>query len=347
MNNYTNNNNILPKELENCNFVKTILMLLVVFYHSILFWNGDWLANTNPAIESKILPFISTWLNSFHIYAFTLVSGYIFYYIKFERGKYNNFKNYIISKFKRLIVPYICISIIWIIPVGIYLFKYDTPQIIDKYVLGTSPNQLWFLLMLFNIFIVVFPLANILKNKFKTSVLIVIGIYLFGVILSKYAFNYFQLRTSCRFLLFFFIGFQLRNTGFNLFKIPWYLYLIINLLLYYVLILLEPINRIGSSIIRLLLQIEGSLAAFVILQKLSNIVSWNNKVFKALSSATMNIFLFHQQVIYFTIIALNGLIPPVLHGLLNYIFTIIICYFISYCLLKFNFTRFFVGEKQL
>ena len=77
-------------EVTNCGFVKTILMLLVVFYHSILYWNGQWFIG-KPEFASPLFSIIAQWLNTFHIYAFTLVSGYLFYYLKFEKGKYGNF----------------------------------------------------------------------------------------------------------------------------------------------------------------------------------------------------------------------------------------------------------------
>lgn len=75
------------EELSNCNFIKTVLMVLVVFYHSILFWNGSWFTE-DPIETSVILNILAAWLNSFHIYGFTLVSGYLFGYLKLEKGKY-------------------------------------------------------------------------------------------------------------------------------------------------------------------------------------------------------------------------------------------------------------------
>ena len=65
------------KDLTNCIFIKTILMFLVILGHSCIFWTGAWFVE-NPIINSKGLILISSWLNSFHIYAFALVSGYIF-----------------------------------------------------------------------------------------------------------------------------------------------------------------------------------------------------------------------------------------------------------------------------
>ena len=65
-------------------------MLLVVFYHSILFWGGDWFTK-DPLVTSKLLDCIAKWLNSFHIYAFTLVSGYIFVISSMKRDSKKSF----------------------------------------------------------------------------------------------------------------------------------------------------------------------------------------------------------------------------------------------------------------
>lgn len=70
--------------LKNCGFVKTILMLLVIFGHACAFWSGHWFTE-NPVIQSTGLNILYAWVNSFHIYAFALVSGYIFAF-KVMRG---------------------------------------------------------------------------------------------------------------------------------------------------------------------------------------------------------------------------------------------------------------------
>lgn len=65
------------EDIKNCSFVKTVLMLLVILGHSCCFWDGTWFTG-NPVFQSKWLGLISSLVGSFHIYAFTLVSGYIF-----------------------------------------------------------------------------------------------------------------------------------------------------------------------------------------------------------------------------------------------------------------------------
>lgn len=73
-------------ELKNCSLVKIALMLLIVLYHSLALWLPDGWFNQEPYDPAPLLGEIAAWLNSFHIYAFTLVSGYIFCYVSFERG---------------------------------------------------------------------------------------------------------------------------------------------------------------------------------------------------------------------------------------------------------------------
>lgn len=34
--------NLSVSKLNNCTFVKTVLMLLVILYHACAFWNGEW-----------------------------------------------------------------------------------------------------------------------------------------------------------------------------------------------------------------------------------------------------------------------------------------------------------------
>lgn len=81
-------------ELKYCTPIKAILMLFVVFYHSMaMYGDGGW-GPFQPAAEVHALAPIVAWLNSFHIYAFTLISGYIFYYIKYEKGGYQEYRSF-------------------------------------------------------------------------------------------------------------------------------------------------------------------------------------------------------------------------------------------------------------
>ena len=45
------------------------------------------------------------------------VSGAIYYYCRINKGKYSSLKSLIVNKFKRLIVPFLVIGILYSIPI--------------------------------------------------------------------------------------------------------------------------------------------------------------------------------------------------------------------------------------
>lgn len=74
------------------------------------------------------------------------LSGYLFYYLHVEQQKYQKFTSFVVKKAKRLLVPYIFVCLLWAIPFFIFFGGHYT-QILHKFILGESPEQLWFLLI--------------------------------------------------------------------------------------------------------------------------------------------------------------------------------------------------------
>ena len=70
------------QNLNYCDFAKTILMLLVVLCHSAAFWGGNWFTACKPLQTDSTLGMLSSWLGTFHVSGFTLISGYIYYFVK-------------------------------------------------------------------------------------------------------------------------------------------------------------------------------------------------------------------------------------------------------------------------
>lgn len=340
----------IQKELSNCTFVKTSLMFLVVFYHSIIFWTGTWFGG-EPFYNSFILSTLSRWLNSFHIYGFALVSGYLFYFLKCEKGKYSSFIPFGVNKVKRLLLPYVFVSVIWVIPFALHYFDYSLLEVIKKYALGISPSQLWFLLMLFFVFMLFYPLTSFFEKHNVSGAIVALAIYGVGMVGSMVLPNVFQILTACQYLPLLWLGFKIRQYGSkNLMKIPSPVWIAVDVLLF---ILVQYLSGFDATIIKLinlgltfLLHIIGALMAFVVLQKLANRVNWKeSKVFSVLSKNSMPVYLFHQQVIYVFISLLNGVINPYLHAGINFIGAMAISLLISTLLMKFKWTRFLIGEK--
>ena len=150
----------LDDNLSYCNFAKTVLMLIVVLCHSAVFYGGNWFTVLEPTQTNQYLTSLSSWLGTFHVQAFTLISGYIFYFLRKESGRYSDFKSFIINKARRLLVPYFAVSLFWVIPIGCMFYNYTINEVFNQFVLVQSPAQLWFLLMLFNVFMIAFLLLD-------------------------------------------------------------------------------------------------------------------------------------------------------------------------------------------
>lgn len=349
---YLNNSDIT---LENCKFVKTVLMLSVLIFHCVIYWRNDgW--RGYPVIKSEALSMFASWLGSFHIYAFTLVSGYIFAYKIWELGGYSSYRKLIKHKAKRLLIPYVFTIIVWVIPIELLLSsKRDAVSFLHEYVLGEGPSQLWFLLMLFNVFIIIYPIHNMFLKAFNGLALSII-FYGAGVVGGHIFPNIFQIWTSFQYILFFYIGMQIRirqseNKSFMMNKIPWWMWLIIHVSVF---IIYFPIQELDNGIFEKLIQkgfmmiyyVIGAISAFVILQKIAEWLPWKKlKFFNILSALSMPMYLFHQQIIYFVILLLDGRVSPGLNAAVNFIISFSVSLIISHILMKFKTTRFLIGEK--
>ncbi len=333
--------------LENCTFSKTILMLLVILYHSSVFWKGNWFSVVEPGHSSFILSAFSSWLNSFHVYGFALISGYIFAYKRMQ-GSYKKYLPFIKNKAKRLIIPYIFVASVWVIPFAEYYFRYSLKELILRYVLCTSPNQLWFLWMLFIEFVIAWPLWNISYRKPLIVWGVMLPLYAIGIICQQYVDNYFCIWTGFQFAVFFYIGMRIRikeeTSTYFINRIPTSVWVVLDAVLFILRIKVQ--QPLMEQIVILLLHLVGSIMSFKALNQLALKVKWREwKWLNALSRVSMPVFLFHQQIIYVVISLLNGLISPYVIVLLNFLISLTVSFGISTILMKWKTTRYLIGEK--
>lgn len=198
--------------LSNCSFVKTILMLIVVIYHSCIFWGGNWIRSVTIDSQERSLIMFPLWLNSFHIYGFTLVSGFIWCYLK-QINHYRCFAVFLKSKIKRLIVPFITISVVWVIPLSLPFDRYNIMDVIYNYLLGINPHQLWFLLMLFDVFVLAWMTEPFYKKNIRLAIIVGILSYGIGLIGSHYFLDIYQIWKGFCYLPFFILGYKLYQIG--------------------------------------------------------------------------------------------------------------------------------------
>ena len=291
------------------------------------------------------LLYLSKWLNSFHVYCFTLISGYVFYALKFEQGRYQKYITFIANKAKRLLNPYAVVSVIWVIPISVYLTGIGWPEIWKSYVLGESPSQLWFLLMLFWVFIIIWPLSSYLDKHSIHGLIIMITIYLLGRKLSGMVPNIWGFVTALQYEIYFYLGFLIAKRKVLINYKNTILWLFISVTLWLTANMVNLPQNI-NALKELLIHTTGAIACFYMLQFIllkSNCERC--RFLKILANNSMTIYLFHQQLIYISIIFLNGKLSPWMHALVNFLFSLIVSLLISVVLKKNKYIRFLLGEK--
>ena len=210
--------------------------------------------------------------------------------------------------------------------------------------------------MLFGVFAIVWPLRRAMIEKPLAGWAIAIAFYGLGIIGRKVVPNVFCIWTACQYILFFFIGMRIRVKSEKQERliteiVPWYCWIIADLVLFvgsdfagrqsgFV----WRVTTFGTSV---LLNAVGSIMAWTVLQTLaSHIHHWqDSKVFHTLSSYSMSMYLFHQQIIYFTIAALNGVVNPWINAGVNFVIATAGSLVISALLMRWKGTRFLIGEK--
>jgi len=314
-----------------------------------LFWTGGWFSQ-DPVIPAKAIGYTAEWMNTFLVYAFVLISGYIFYYQKYENGKYQKFSPFLCNKTKRLLVPALFVGIVWAIPIGAYYYQYDLKSVIDKFVLAKNPVQLWFLFMLFDVFAVFYLLSDLMKNRLVPGAVVIALLYGAGLVWNEYLPNVFQIGAMFRFLPLFWIGFKIRQYGSGILrKIPALVYIAADIGLFIGLRYLPQMNTLFLKLMEnglfLALNILGALMAFVTLEKIAGKIRRETAAFRFFKKNSMTIYLFHQQIIYVMIDLLNGLVNPYLHVLINFSVSLAGASLLSLLLSRTKVTRFLIGEK--
>lgn len=137
------------------------------------------------------------------------VSGSIYYYCRINKGKYSSLKSLIINKLKRLIVPFLFIGILYSIPIKyiIGMIEGNIINNIKSFILGLNTGHLWYLLMLFDIFIIFYLYEKFILNK-KYSIILNLILFSILYISSGFFTNIFQINRAIQYSIFFYLGYE-------------------------------------------------------------------------------------------------------------------------------------------
>lgn len=172
-------------------------MLMVVFFHSLCFYTHNWSYNE---IYAPVWQFIGSMLNYIDMPAFVFISGYLYAYLKLERGKYSDNTVFLKGKAKRLMLPY-CV---WTaVNVALVPSTLGAEKILKGY------SHLWFLMMLMMVFVIVTLTQRWWKRfslrQFLFFIGTSIGIY-YVLKLLHMDFRWFGVEQAAHFLPYFLLG---------------------------------------------------------------------------------------------------------------------------------------------
>ena len=253
-----------------------------------------------------------------------------------------------LRKAKRLIIPYIFVSLIWVIPLSTALLQWNINYIVRNFILCEGPSQLWFLWMLFDVFIIVRLMWKLISKSCFLGWAISLMLYGIGIIGYKYIPNYFCIWTALEYVIVFYAGVRIWQ-GSKIDIVPWYVWIAIDIVLYWFSQSYSFASNVLGTILSistfLLLHLVGAVMSYEVIQFISSKIDFNNnKIVKKFCETSMPVYLFHQQIIYLSILMFKDLVSVYFNIILNFCISIFVAYIIGRVLLKHRITRLLIGE---
>ena len=287
-----NSNNVQTisarKILDEVSFIRPILIVLLVLYHSLCLHTGKW----KPINGMEIIPFyrdLGLFVYSFMLEAFVFVSGYVWSYQRKGKDRKENLWSLVIKKGLRLIVPTLLFGLLYI-----YLFQKDGFSVLH---LIEGPGHLWFLPMLFWCFVIGWCIL-----RFKISPKVVLPLLFIISIVRPIGFPL-RFSYTLYYLFFFFIGYytyskyQVIKSNVNKWQIyvSWILFVTLYAGGKFVTISLSVGYR-GGQVVQIFYSMAGVWALYVsavYLTGRSKINEWYYKI----GSLCMGVYIFQQFIL--------------------------------------------------
>lgn len=153
---------------------RVISMLMIILFHCMCYSAGFWEDYFHCTQPVVLVHDAAAMVVSLALPAFFFVSGFLYAYLYVEKNKYRNWKSFTVSKFKRLILPTITWTVVYL---AVLPFRYPLSEVL------TGIQHLWFLPVLFCIFMIVRLVTPWLLAVRKPLVDIVIA---FAVVIVNY-----------------------------------------------------------------------------------------------------------------------------------------------------------------
>lgn len=322
----------MARVLNEYDLLKVFATLLVVIGHVTIRYNST----SYPTFSTIVPQIITQTIYLFHMPLFMALSGAIY---RIGEAKYKQFSLFVKNKAKRLIVPYFFVGLFFLVP-SICLFQVQNSNEVFKTIwlllLGQDCRHLWYLLALFEIFVVHYIFTKYFKIGYVS---LLIGSIIVSTFYSYYFDgNLFSINMAVRYYPYFIIGALIaqRKTLRSLF-----MYVLSAILI----ALIIKINHYMQIDILLSIILPIPIIAFFIAvaRFVMNKYKFDKVWFKVILEYSFSIYLFHIPVIY-----IFDKVVPFIDLPISIIITIIVAIFISIliaAIIKLFHGKFLIGEK--
>lgn len=330
-------------KLNNINNIRVLAIILVVLGHSIILYSSSW----NLYQTSNIVPFLDYLKRVIDIVQMPLffaISGYLFF---FSHKKYQGIMSIIVKKFKRLIILFFCVGLLYLLPIrklirySGYVDKSILYLIINNFLRVSDVGHLWYLPALFFVFIISELILLILEKvpyfceKSEILFMLISGIlYLEGY---RIAFSYPPLMSAYYYILWFSLGFFLNKWKYifdSIYKTKTILILLvlINIILLFYCGLNENVKVIFNLCVR----------GLTIINLFELISNNTNKFLDKIGQNSFGIYLFHSPLVYITFANIPNA-SPIIVVILNFVIFGSIAYGVTELLRSIH-LKFIIGE---
>lgn len=273
--------------------IKVFTILLVILGHITRYSPNS----SFPHEENRIISLITYAIYSFHMPLFIFVSGCI-YGLGRKKGKYEKTSDFMINKFKRLIIPYLSFGVLVLAPCLIFTqltSKSYINYLLSDLLIGGDIKHLWFLLSLFEMFII----AHILKPILITKPFYVFAASIFfPIIIDVHSWGG-QFNMTFKFLPYFLLGYYIIFKDKWKTKLNWTTTTLLCILILGAMFIQIKYPSIGYKY-----GIMDNIIAFPIIFIIYNITSQkirlnaNRQYYQILLKDNFGIYLFHPMIIY-------------------------------------------------
>ena len=279
--------------------MKGITIFLVVFAHVTRMYTPK--GAINIISSSAILEAVTEFIYMFHMPAFVMVSGAVYYFVKRERGKYNDQWGYIKNKIVRLLIPFFFFGLFYVLPILLYTQVEDNvlAYLVKDILLMDPQTHLWYSVMIFNVMVVFhFLESRIFQAKAGTVWAVFIALNLFSYLIP----NAFQAMNTLSYLLYFYVGYwfqQNKERVLPVIKSKWILMVAIPVICYYLLFhTVVQDTLLLRKAIQIVPTISGSGLIYLVSHAVSETTLADKVWFENLANDSYGIYLFHPMIIY-------------------------------------------------